>query len=95
MIDIDDVVWIASKLIGSRITRNTAVNIAAPFSYQVPVIYEEIEKLLNTRGKAVFIDKVSCYPIDIENIRPFLEELNMDPATYLPNVLRKYYGKRN
>jgi len=94
IIDIDDMVSIASQLIEDKIARNITLNIANPASYPVTDIVSAMEIIVGKRAVYDIVDRGSECPIDISAILPTLDKAAVKFGNdYLIRVIDKYYGK--
>ena len=92
IIDIDDVVELSEKIVGSDAFLNTTINIANPNNYKMIEIVNQMEKALGKPSIHKKVDKGSEYKIDIEPIQPFMTSSLKDfGAHYLSSTLLKYY----
>lgn len=92
IIDIDDVFFIASRLLKNKAFSGIPINIASPVNYPVREIVAAIESFLQTKSNYVEVNKGSCFDISLPEIETILKD---SPAifdsNYLPNLLAKYF----
>jgi nucleoside-diphosphate-sugar epimerase len=94
IIDIDDVVKIAEKIISDKDARNQTINIANPQSIYLFEIVQAFELLHRKRANYSVIDRGAEYKIDISAISDVASTLKIDFENfYLERTLKKYYGQ--
>lgn len=92
IIDIDDVVEVSGKIIGSDTFLNTTINVANPNNYKMIEIVNQMEKVLGKLSIHRKINRGSEYKIDVDPIKPFMASLqNNFENHYLSSTLFKYY----
>lgn len=93
IIDVDDVVKIARRIIdGHDLSRDT-INIANIHNYAVTDIVSTMERICGKDAIYDAIDRGASYPVDVRRIVPILPDAGVEfGSSYLSNVLRKYYG---
>lgn len=93
IIDVDDIVAIALKLIANNSTRNTTVNIANKINYKMIDLVEIMEQVLCKQAIYNIIEDGSEYSIDISSMSSVLDDAQVKfDDNYLKNVISKYYG---
>jgi len=93
VIDVDDIVAIALKLIADNSLRNTTINIANKINYKMIEIVETMEQVLRKHAVYDVIENGSEYNIDINCISSVLDDAQVQfDDGYLKNVIFKYYG---
>jgi dolichol-phosphate mannosyltransferase len=93
IIDIDDVHEIVGEILRRKNALNRIINIASVHQTPVLSLVNDIEGFLARTGNYELVDKGTSYEIDIAEIRPILQHLNIDfGESYIPNSLVKYYG---
>lgn len=94
IIDVDDVVAIARRLITNDTLRSATLNVANPVSYPIPDIVTAMEKVVGKHAVYEVSQRGSGYPIDIRAILPVLDATGVKFGNgYLERVIGKYYGK--
>ena len=92
VIDVDDVVSIASFYIGNIIERQRIINIANPASHMIAEIVTTIEKVLKKNGVYRVVEKGAAYNIDISEISSIIKETNVSfDEHYLEKIIKKYF----
>ena len=86
IIDIDDVFFIASRLLKDKSASGRPINIASPFNYPVREIVSAIEAFLNTKSNYVEVNKGSCFDISLPDIETILKD---SPAIFDSNYLSR------
>jgi len=93
IVDVEDIVHVATDLITVEQACNETINIAAPRCYEMLEIVTTIGRVLNHAPIFDIIDKGCGYNIDISRISASLERCGINfGADYLDQVIRKYYG---
>jgi dolichol-phosphate mannosyltransferase len=93
LIDIDDVHEIVSTLLKRKTHLNKVVNIASTRQISVLDIVLDIERFFNTTANYTLVNKGASFHIDVSEILPILDELNINfDAKYLPTSLGKYFS---
>lgn len=94
IIDIDDVVAIASQFIADNSVRNVTLNIANPISYLMIDIVGAMERAVGKRAIYYAVERGSEYTLDTSAILPVLKRAGVEfGSEYLDRVMMKYYGK--
>jgi nucleoside-diphosphate-sugar epimerase len=94
IIDVDDVVAIASQLLSDTSIRNTTLNIANPTSYPITDIVHAMECVVGKKAVYETVERGSGYPIEISTVRPMLDKITSKfDDSYLKRVIDKYYGE--
>lgn len=94
IIDIDDVVDIADRLIADPGMRNVTLNIANTASYGMADIVSAMEKVVGKHAVCEVAERGSGYPIDVRAILPVLNAVGVKFGEgYLERVIGKYYGR--
>jgi nucleoside-diphosphate-sugar epimerase len=93
VIDVDDVVKIARRIIdGQHVSRET-INIANIHNYPVKDVVSTMEHVCGKSAIYDAIERGASYRIDVQRIVSLLPEAGVEfGPSYLSNVLRKYYG---
>ncbi|SRR6266542_659577 len=92
IIDIDDAVAVCDHIIKEQLFKNEIVNIANPVNYPVTQIIEELEMVIQKKGKYELIDKGSNPAIDTQIVQQLFYQLNIHfDENYLRKVLQKYF----
>ena len=92
LIDVDDFFKIVNHILRNNLFSNRVVNIANPQNYQVQQIVAETEQYYNTKGNYDLIPKGCNFNINISDIAPYFDELQLDfGQDYLKKLLAKYY----
>ncbi len=95
IIGIDDMYAIVNYFLSEEKQLNTTINIANPENYPVPYIIACIERHLNKRAICNEIERGTDYRIDVSEIKPVTNKLNLQfDKNYLPSLLKKYYHSR-
>jgi nucleoside-diphosphate-sugar epimerase len=95
IIGMDDMYSIANYILHEKDFLNTTINIANPENYSVPFILECIEKHLNKKAICIEVHKGDNYHINISEIEPIINQLNINfNNDYLPSLLKKYYHSK-
>jgi nucleoside-diphosphate-sugar epimerase len=94
IIDVDDVVTIAGRVIADKTARNITLNIANPVNYPMADIVSAMEHAVGKRAIYDVVERGSEYPIGTCAIFPVLDKaaVKFDDG-YLERVINKYYGK--
>ena len=93
IIDVGDVVSIASLIIDECLIRNTTVNIANTVNYKMNDIVETMEQVLSKRAVYDVVENGSEYTIDITDISSVLDDAKVKfDDDYLKDVIAKYYS---
>lgn len=92
-IDIDDVHVIASHIIKTGLKKNSIINVASSKQSALSDLVTSIEGALGLTAEYKTLDKGTGFAIDISEIEPLLEtlEVSFDNA-YLYRLVDKYYG---
>lgn len=94
VIDVEDVVKIARRLIGETGIRRDTLSIANTRNHGVDDIVSVFEAICGKTSIYDVIDKGRPYAIDVQRIMPLLRAAEVDfGPDYLYDVLRKYYGQ--
>lgn len=94
IIDVDDVVAIASQFIADDSVRNVTFNIANPGNYSMVDIAAAMERVVGKRPIYYAVERGSEYTIDTSAPPPVLERAGVEfGSDYLDKVIAKYYGK--
>ncbi len=92
LIDTGDMFQITDYILGKELYPNHVINIANPASYDVKDIISCLETVLDMKADYISIPKGSHFSIDISLILPIIRELKIPfGASYLPNLITKYY----
>ncbi|MDX8394429.1 MAG: hypothetical protein R8K21_07600 [Mariprofundales bacterium] len=95
IIDVDDISFIVQNVIDDPLKRNMIVNIANPVNYSIMEIVNAIEVVIGKNAVYVSKNKGSEYIIDIDLIRPLLNQAEVKfDNNYLNRIIAKYYGRR-
>jgi nucleoside-diphosphate-sugar epimerase len=94
LIDIDDVVAIASAMIECEEQIPAVVNIAAERSVPMPAIVAIFEEALGRKANFDLKDQGTPFPIESAYANRVGRELGIDlGSNYAERVIRKYYGQ--
>ncbi len=92
ILDIDNAYGVMDHILKNDLFLNQVINIANPTHYRVKDIVMAIERFLGIKSNYIEIDKGSCFDIDLELIRPIIQELKIGfGPEYLDDVLSKYF----
>ena len=92
IIDVDDVVRIATHLIADRTIRNRPLNIANSVSYSMLEIVRAMERTLDKSAIYDVADRGTEYSIDINPISAILDKHDIGfGCEYLARTIDKYY----
>lgn len=92
IIDIDDVVVIAGRLIDDAV-QNTTLNIANPINYSMTDIVGAMERAVGKRAIYYDVNRGSEYTIDVSAILPLVGSIGLQfGSDYLDKVIQKYFG---
>jgi nucleoside-diphosphate-sugar epimerase len=92
IIDVDDVKLVVMYIIKHSIFTNKIINIANPINTKVIDLVKKIENIYNYKAKYNVIQMDGELKIDISDIKPIIDELNLFEEKYIENKIRKYYG---
>jgi nucleoside-diphosphate-sugar epimerase len=94
LIDIADIFRVCDHILQKALFSNAVVNIANPSNYPVSYIVKNIERFTGRQAQYDEIAKGSSFGIDVADIFPIYDELNMEfGEKYLPGLLKKYYSR--
>jgi nucleoside-diphosphate-sugar epimerase len=92
IIDVEDVYRVADYIMKNKIRVNHITNIANVRNYTVPYIVRCIESFHQKKAMMTEKEKGVPFKIDVSDILPVCEELNIRFGNdYLPELLKKYY----
>lgn len=92
IIDIDDVFYIADRLLKKNTPSSQPINIGSPVNYTVKEIVAALELFLNTKSNYIEVTKGSCFDIDLSDIEPILKQSQLKfKGEYLAGLVAKYY----
>ena len=92
IIDVEDVYRVADYLLKNKIRVNQITNIANIRNYTVPYIVQCIESFHQKKARMTEKEKGVPFKIDVSEILPVFEKLNIRFGDdYLPKLLKKYY----
>ena len=92
IIDVADVFNVCNHIMQKQLFLNKVTNVANPKNYKVLDIVKMMEDFCQTKGKYREIDRGAGYAIDITDIRPLYQSLNIEFGDrYLLRLLEKYY----
>ena len=92
IIDIDDVFYIADKLLKKNTPSSQPINIGSPVNYTVKEIVAALELFLHTKSNYIEVTKGSCFDIDLSDIEPILKQSQLNfKEEYLAGLVAKYY----
>lgn len=92
LIDVEDIVSIASFVIDREWDAHKMVPIAARRSTPMPVIVHTFEKVIGVRANFSTVDKGVPFPIDTSIAENISRRMRIDLGEgYLERILRKYY----
>lgn len=95
LLDVDDLVEIASRIINRRLHINKTITIANPKNYTIEEIVQVMAIYFKVKPHFHWLDKGSKVEVDIEETKEIMEELHKDYSiSYLSNLLEKYYGEQ-
>jgi nucleoside-diphosphate-sugar epimerase len=95
IIDLDDVFRIADHILKNNLFLNRVVNIANEKNYPVGYIVKCIEEFSGTSAVFSEKEKGGAFKIDISDITPICQSLNIGfGKDYLPQLLKKYYTNK-
>lgn len=91
IIDIDDVLMIASEIIDSKKFINVISNIANPKNMRVTHIVKILEKVCNKKANYTLINKEGSFKIDMTQMQSLTYKDTIFQDDYLENRIKKYY----
>tara|TARA_B100000925_G_C21954563_1_gene450561 strand:- start:272 stop:973 length:702 start_codon:yes stop_codon:yes gene_type:complete len=93
LIDVVDVIKLASFISMNKINANSFINLASTRYHMVSEIVEVLSEITKIKPVVRMIDAGTSYDIDTELIKRWLNasEVTFDEA-YLKNILSRYYG---
>lgn len=92
LIDINHVGKVVNEIINNQKFINRYVNIASPINTKIYEIVKEIEQITKKKAKTSIADKGYSTNIDISDILPIFQKLELDfDQDYIKNLIRKYY----
>ncbi|HEX3896584.1 MAG TPA: NAD-dependent epimerase/dehydratase family protein [Rudaea sp.] len=95
IIDVDDVVRLASDVMRHHARGGETINIACTHSTSIRDIVSTLEDVLECRAIFDAIDRGDSYPIDVERMRESMQRTGVSfPDAYLRATIEKYYGHR-
>ena len=89
IIDVDDIVLIANRIIEKNLVKNKFINIANPINYKMTEIVEVMEAVVGKNAIFEVLDRGSEYLIDVNNVT--LAGVDFDDH-YLRKLITKYYS---
>jgi nucleoside-diphosphate-sugar epimerase len=89
VIDVDDVLSIAKRVIDQKRIQNTVVNIANPINYKITEIVDTMEIVVGKKAIFKVVDRGTDYLI--ETINSMTEDLYFNDK-YLKKLIIKYYA---
>lgn len=94
LIDIEDLFAITNAVLARPEYMNQVIPIANPVNLPVKTIVTKIEQHLDRRANFIEVEKGGCYPIDLQPIRPLIDELAIQfDDDYLDRLLNTYFKK--
>ena len=95
LIDVEDVVSIATHLIRRHLVNGITTNIACPFSISIPQLVSVFELVLDKKANSTVVEAGGSYLIDTLMATSAAKEIGIDfDDAYIEKLIRKYYGKR-
>ena len=92
IIDVDDVVTLASVLIDSKSMRQCTLNLANPECYSMPEIVTAMEQVVGKQAIFDIVERGCHYAIAVTTMLPALAQTQIRfNEHYLNRVLKKYY----
>ena len=92
LIDIDDVHEIVGELLRKDICLNKIINVASTQQTPILKIVRAIEDFIGSEANYELVDKGVNYDLDVSEIKPILNDLNIDfGEMYIRNSLIKYF----
>lgn len=92
LIDVDDIVAIASFVIDKQWGTHAVIPIAALKSTLMPRIVRTFEDVLGIRANFSMLDRGAPFPIDTSTTESISQQIRIDLGSgYLERILRKYY----
>ncbi len=96
LIDIDDVRAIVGEVLRRKVSLNKVVNVASTHQTSVLQLVRDIEAFVGLKANYVLVSKGANHDIDVLEIKPILNDLNIDFCeNYITNALNKYFGHLN
>ena len=93
LIDIDDIVLIATEIIERRSEYPACVAVASPHTLSMPALVEKFEKVLGKKALMSVVGKGESLSIDTSTCTRIAHRLNIEfGPNYVDNLLHKYYG---
>lgn len=93
IIDIDDVHEIVSEILRRSILLNKIINVASTKQTSVLKLVETIEDFAGVSANYKLVDKGVNYDVDVSEIEPILNTLNIDfGEMYIRNSIIKYFS---
>jgi len=93
IIDVEDVIKTVDFIAENKFFSNKVVNIANTGNYPVPFIVKCMETFCHRKGAYTEKEKGSSFTIDLADIKPVFNQLNIRFTNdYLPALLEKYYS---
>jgi nucleoside-diphosphate-sugar epimerase len=93
IIDVDDVVAIAARIIADKAKRNVAINIANTSSYSMKEIVSAMARAVGKRAIYYDVERGCEYMIETGPMLPVLGDVGVEfGSDYLDRVMAKYYG---
>lgn len=92
IIDIEDMYKICDFILQNNMFTNSIVNIANPVSYPIKYIVKTIESHFNLQANYSVEEKGGSPIIDVREISPIFQDLNITfTENYFPDLLKKYF----
>ena len=92
-IDVDDVVRMATCMIGEKMYRNRIVNIALR-RYSALEVVQSMERALDRAARFTVVEKGRPFELSCPEVEAIADQLDLDYSKgYLDRVLRKYFGR--
>jgi hypothetical protein len=93
LIDIDDMKRIVDNILNESLLRNKIINVANPISNNVKDIVKIIEEITTLKANYSLINKGTDFKIDVSEMLPIIERLNINfGENYLHQLVKKYYS---
>ena len=89
IIDIDDIVLIANRIIEKNLFKNKFINIANPINYKMTEIVKVMEAVVGKKAIFEVLERGSEYLIDVDSVS--LAGVDFDEH-YLSKLITKYYA---
>lgn len=93
LIDIDDVYEIVGEVLRRKVCSNKIINVASTHQTSVLHLVRDIEVFIGLSANYVLVNKGTNYDLDVSEIRPILNDLNIDFGEgYIRTALNKYFS---